>query len=215
MGWRGLARPCRTGPAGCPARPAAAAARQGQAPVRFTGFPALLTFPEFPPSGARFRRQNHFYAHARPRRKRPRAIYSYFFRCPQRDGSYPQLNAVIHCIAHKLSTERARCGAREAGLPSVHRATAESTEAGEHGAEAGQSAFGDFCRRVVSWAAAWFGHNRTRPPPFMGWRGPCAACRIGLASCPACPAATSAPSGPGTRTRLRFPRASRVSGVSP
>ena len=83
------------------------------------------------------------------------------------------------------------------------------------GSEAGQPAVGDFCRRVASWAAARIGHNKTRPPPFMGWRGPCAACRIGLASCPACPAATTAPSGPGTRTRLRFPGASHVSGVSP
>ena len=35
---------------------------------------------------------------------------------------------------------------------------------------------------------ARLGHNGTRPPPFMGWRGPCAACRTSLASCPARPA---------------------------
>ena len=37
-------------------------------------------------------------------------------------------------------------------------------------------------RRVGSWARARIGHNKTRPPPFMGWRGPCSACRTGLAS---------------------------------
>ena len=37
-------------------------------------------------------------------------------------------------------------------------------------------------RRVGSWARARIGHNKTRPPPFMGWRGPCSACCTGLAS---------------------------------
>ena len=33
-----------------------------------------------------------------------------------------------------------------------------------------------------SWARALIGHNKTRPPPFMGWWGPCSACCTGLAS---------------------------------
>ena len=44
-----------------------------------------------------------------------------------------------------------------------------------------------FCRRVVSWRGVLFGHNRTRPPPYMGWRGPCSACLTRLASFPAHP----------------------------
>jgi hypothetical protein len=38
-----------------------------------------------------------------------------------------------------------------------------------------------------------FGHNRTRPPPLRGWRGPCSACRTRLTSYPACPAWLAAP----------------------
>ena len=59
------------------------------------------------------------------------------------------------------------------------------------------------------------GHNRTRPPPFMGWRGPCATCRTSLASCPARPAKPTAPPGPVTRAIYQFPGASHVPGVSP
>jgi hypothetical protein len=77
------------------------------------------------------------------------------------------------------------------------------------------SPFRDFCRRVMSWARRSVGHNKTRPPPFMGWRGPCATCRTSLASCPACPATTAAPPGPVTRAIYRFPGSSRVPGVSP
>ena len=54
------------------------------------------------------------------------------------------------------------------------------------------------------------GHNRTRPPPFMGWRGPCATCRTRLTGCPAHPAATAAPPGPDTRAIHRFPGSSHV-----
>ena len=38
------------------------------------------------------------------------------------------------------------------------------------------------------WRGVLFGHNRTRPPPYMGWRGPCSACLTRLASFPAYPA---------------------------
>jgi len=56
----GMEGPCRDPAA--PVRPVAQPARrrlpprQGQAPARFSGFPANLASPEFPPSGARFRR---------------------------------------------------------------------------------------------------------------------------------------------------------------
>jgi hypothetical protein len=174
MGWRGLARPCRTSLAGCPACPAATAAPPGpgtRAIHQFPGsshvpgvstewrpFPAVKAFLRLPPAAAQ-EAAGHLLR---------------LFCCPQHGGSYPQLNAVIHRIAHKLSTERARRGAQEAEAA--------------RGSEAGQSAFGDFCRRVVSWAGARFGHNKTRPPPFMGWRGPCAVCRTIVTSCPARPA---------------------------
>ena len=102
-----------------------------------------------------------------------------------------------------------------------------------------------FCRRVVSWRGVLFGHNRTRPPPYMGWRGPWSAYLIRLASFPARPApaadrrgqvpARSAgfpalptspelppggtrfrrPPGPNTRTKCRFPSSSHVPGVAP
>ena len=69
--------------------------------------------------------------------------------------------------------------------------------------------------RVVSWKRRSAGHNKTRPPPFMGWRGPCAPCRTSLASCPARPAKPTAPPGPVTRAIYRFPGSSHVPGVSP
>jgi hypothetical protein len=72
-----------------------------------------------------------------------------------------------------------------------------------------------FRRRVMSWRDVRLGHNRTRPPPFMGWRGPCATCRTSLASCPARPAKPTAPPGPVTRAIYRFPGSSHVPGVSP
>jgi hypothetical protein len=45
----GLARPCRTRLASCPACPAPTAGRQGQTSAGDTGFPAPPTSPEFPP----------------------------------------------------------------------------------------------------------------------------------------------------------------------
>ena len=39
-----------------PGQLALRAARQGQAPVRKSGFPVFPTFPELPPGGSRFRR---------------------------------------------------------------------------------------------------------------------------------------------------------------
>ena len=102
-----------------------------------------------------------------------------------------------------------------------------------------------FCRRVVSWRGVLFGHNRTRPPPYMGWRGPCSACLTRLASFPAHPAPAAdrqgrvpargasfpapptspelppgdtrfrRPPGPNTRARCQFPSSSHVPEVTP
>ena len=44
------------------------------------------------------------------------------------------------------------------------------------------------CETVPGAGAAAFGHDKTRPPPYMGWRGPCSACRTGPASYLARPA---------------------------
>ena len=65
-----------------------------------------------------------------------------------------------------------------------------------------------FCRRVVSWRGVLFGHNRTRPPPYMGWRGPCSACLTRLASFPAHPA-------PRPTVRAEYPHEVPVSQLLP
>jgi hypothetical protein len=56
MVWRGPVTACRTKLASCPAHPAPMADHQGQTPASGTSFPAPSASPEFPPSGARFRR---------------------------------------------------------------------------------------------------------------------------------------------------------------
>ena len=139
MGWRG---PCRD-----PSR------RSGRLPSTSSGdcrpararqprdlpvsrlFPRL---PEFPPRVLPVSGGNAFLL---PRPAKAQGVEGNnceFFCCPQYRGGYPQLDAVIHCSIHTISTDHA--------------------------------------------------HNKARPPPFMGWRGPRAVCRTSLASCPACPA---------------------------
>ena len=59
------------------------------------------------------------------------------------------------------------------------------------------------------------GHNKTRPPPLMGWRGPRPACRTSLAGCPACPAATAGHQGQTPARITGFPALPTSSRVSP
>jgi len=106
MGWRGPCATCRTRLASCPAHPAATAAPPGPDTRAIHRFPGSSHVPGLPPSGARFRRWKHFYALAQPRRKGSKPIIESFFRCPQSGGGYPQSNAVIHRIIHRLSTGR-------------------------------------------------------------------------------------------------------------
>ena len=163
-----------------PVRPVAQPARrrlpprQGQAPARFSGFPANLASPEFPRVAPVSGGESIFtpVPGRRARGRRP-SIATFSLSTVQRQLSAIKCCYPPHCSQAIHRTRSVRCSGG-------WWAAAES--------EAGQSAFGDSCRRVASWPGARFGHNKTRPPPFMGWRGPCAACRTSLASCPARPA---------------------------
>ena len=112
--------------------------RQGQATARFTGFPALPASPGVSPGRCPCPTVKAFLRLTPVAAQGVKGNNSGFFCCPQYRGGYPQLDAVIHCSIHTISTDHA--------------------------------------------------HNKARPPPFMGWRGPRAVCRTSLASCPACPA---------------------------
>jgi hypothetical protein len=108
MRWRGLTRPRRTGwPV---ARPCSHSAPPAGAryPCEGTGLPAPPTFPGSPPGGARFRTVRTFLLPQRAPRKSPRPSHFRFSRYPRRNprkaGSYPHFTAVIHGLAHSLST---------------------------------------------------------------------------------------------------------------
>jgi hypothetical protein len=166
MGWRGLARPCRTSPAGCPACPAATAAPSGPGTRAILRFPGLPHVPGVSPEWRPFP-----------------AVRAFL---PLRPAAAQE--AAGHLLRlFSLSTARRQLSAIKCCYP-PHCSQAIHRTRSARGAKRGQSAFGGFCRRVASWAGARFGHNKTRPPPFMGWRGPCAVCRTSLASCPARPA---------------------------
>ena len=112
--------------------------RQGQVPRDSPVSRLFPRLPEFPPRVLPVSGGNAFLL---PRPAKAQGVEGNnceFFCCPQYRGGYPQLDAVIHCSIHTISTDHA--------------------------------------------------HNKARPPPFMGWRGPRAVCRTSLASCPACPA---------------------------
>jgi len=110
--------------------------------------------------------------------------------CPARGGCWTACHV---CFPHAFDQ-------RGPLLDQLGSCACESAARGRYLAERGPQGFpviaelpsmfvtATFCRRVVSWRGVLFGHNRTRPPPYMGWRGPCSAYLTRLASFPACPA---------------------------
>ncbi len=193
MGWRGPCATCRTSLASCPARPAKPTAPPGPVTRAIYRFPGSSHVPGVSPEWCPFPAVKAF---LRPSPAAAQGVESYFLR------------------VFSLSTERRRLSATKGGYPPycshvAHRTRIVGFSATKRPRGGGRG-----------WAQA-AGHNKTRPPPLMGWRGPRPACRTGLAGCPACPAATAGHQGqtparitgfPALLTFRSFPRVVPVSG---
>ena len=191
MGWRGLVRPCRTRLAGCPAgqlrRPTARARHPRVVAVsrplpRLRSF--LLRWCPFPAVKV-------FLLLCESRRKPSRIVMENFL-------AIHRTAAVIRsCL--RLSTGLFTTYPQARVRP-VRRVPVSN-------GRTGMPAFADFCRRVgvsVVGGGIWLGHNRsreqcTRPPPYMGWRGPCSTLPYQAGRLPSLPGSGGRPPRPDIR----------------
>lgn len=191
MGWRGLVRPCRTRLTGCPAcqlrRPTAGARHPRVVAVsrplpRLRSF--LLRWCPFPAVKV-------FLLLCESRRKPSRIVMGNIFTIHRTAAvirSCPRLSTDFFTAYPQPRVRPVR------GVPVSYGRTRTS-------------AFADFGRRAgvsVVGGGIWLGHNRsreqcTRPPPYMGWRGPCSTLPYQAGRLPGLPGSDGRPPGPDIR----------------